>query len=145
MSKVNNQEQTTEGINSPSIQNITVDNSEVTSKLDKILQEIVNDRTERAKEKEQQKQEEKKLIQEQKKLEEEEKKLEEERLQKEEQFLNDIRLLTENTDIQHQAEQTELLIQKFDESIIMQKSNTTFMCVILAILLVKIFADTFKK
>ena len=138
MSKVSNQEQTTEGINSPSIQNITVDNSEVSSKLDKILQEIVNARTERAKEKEQQKQEEKKLIQEQKKL-------EEERLQKEEQFLNDIRLLTENTDIQHQAEQTELLIQKFNESIIMQKSNTTFMCVILAILLVMIFADTFKK
>ena len=70
MSKVSNQEQTTEGINSPSIQNITVDNSEVSSKLDKILQEIVNARTERAKEKEQQKQEEKKLIQEQKKLEE---------------------------------------------------------------------------
>lgn len=143
--QVNNKEQSTEGIESPSIQNITIDNSEVSSRLDKILQEIINDRTERAKEKEQQLKEQKKLEQEQKKLQEQEELEEEERLQKEEQFLNDIRLLTENTDIEHQAEQTELLLQKFDESILMQKSNITFMCVILSALLVMIFAQTFKK
>ena len=49
-----NNEQTTEGINSPSLPNIKIDNSEVSQKLDLILNEIINARTERAKEKEQQ-------------------------------------------------------------------------------------------
>ena len=56
-----NNEQTTEGINSPSIQNIKIDNSEVSQKLELILTEIINARNERAKEKEQQQKEQKNL------------------------------------------------------------------------------------
>ena len=140
-----NNEQTTEGINSPSIQNIKIDNSEVSQKLDLILNEIINARTERAKEKEQQEKEQKKLDLEQQKLQEEQKKIEEEQLQKEEKFFNDISILTQNTDIEHQVEQTELLIEKLEEQILMQKTNITFSCVIIATLLVMIFANSFKK
>ena len=75
-----NNEQTTEGINSPSIQNIKIDNSEVSQKLDLILNEIINARNERAKEKEQQQKEQKKLELEQQKLQEEQKVIEEEKL-----------------------------------------------------------------
>ena len=140
-----NNEQTTEGINSPSLPNIKIDNSEVSQKLDLILNEIINARNERAKEKEQQQKEQKKLELEQQKLQEEQKVIEEEKLQKEEKFLNDISILTQNTDIEHQVEQTELLIEKFEEQILMQKFNVTFSCVIISILLVMIFANSFKK
>lgn len=140
-----NNEQTTEGINSPSLPDIKIDNSEVSQKLDLILTEIINARNERAKEKEQQQKEQKKLELEQQKLQEEQKKIEEENLQKEEKFLNDISILTQNTDIEHQVEQTELLIEKLEEQILMQKFNVTFSCVIIATLLVMIFANSFKK
>ena len=66
-----NNEQTTEGINSPSLPDIKIDNSEVSQKLDLILTEIINARNERAKEKEQQQKEQKKLELEQQKLQEE--------------------------------------------------------------------------
>lgn len=130
--------------------------SDVSKKLDEVIKEIKTDRDLRDKEKKQEAKEEKELQDKEKKeLElqekqeqreaEEQKKVNAEKLKKEEDFYSDIRTLTRNTDSAFQQELTDLMIQRLDEQILVGKLQITFFTVIICLLLVKIFAGTFRK
>lgn len=130
--------------------------SDVSKKLDEVIKEIKTDRDIREKEQKQEAKEEKDLKEKEKKeLElqekeeqrnaEEQKKVNAEKLKKEEDFYSDIRTLTRNTDSAFQKELTDLMIQRLDEQILVGKLQITFFTVIICLLLVKIFAGTFRK
>ena len=124
---------------------ININTSDISDKLEKILEQIKADRDERLKEKELLKKEEEKKLKEEKKIEEENKKIEEEKEQEKEEFLDNIKVLTENTDVSYQTELNDLLVSKLDEQIFVTKMEITFLSVLVAILLVKIFSDTFRR
>lgn len=122
-----------------------LDNSEVVQSIDKILDFLKQEKEEQIKKE----QEIIKSEQEQKKKdkikEKEDLKKQEEKEKNEKEFLENIKTLTYNSSISFQVEQNQLLLEKLDEQILVSKISISLFSVIIAILLIKIFASSFKK
>lgn len=145
LEQVNNNEG---GLESPPSNNditVSVDNSEIVSKLEQIINEILADRETRNKEKQELNKREQEQGELEKAQEEENLKIEEEEKLEKEEFLNDIRTIASNTDLEVQQTTTELMIERLDEQILVGKVQITFFTVLMCILLVKMFASTFKR
>lgn len=129
-------------MNETNLEQEQITNVEVEKKLDSILDELVKTREDYKNREKEEKEENKKIEEENKKIEEiKEKELEEEK----EEFLANFENIVRNTDLSNQLEQTESVIQKMDDLLFIECIQISVISCFIAVLLVKIFADTFRR
>lgn len=124
---------------------INIDNSEVSIKLQEILDEVRAERENRQKEKEASIKKEEEELKDLLKKEEEKLKNDEQYKIEKDEFLENIKILTENSDIAYQTELSNTMIERLEEQNFTGKMNIAIISVVIAILLVNIFADSFRR
>lgn len=136
-------------MNETNLEQEQITSVEVEKKLDSILDELVKTREDYKNREKEEKEKNKKIEEENKKNEEIENKIEkrkEKELEEEkEEFLINFENIVKNTDVSNQLEQTETVIQKMDDLLFIECIQISVISCFIAVLLVKIFADTFRR
>ena len=130
---------------SPPTPSHTIDNSEISQRLEQIINEIKEDRRIREELKNKEQKEKENELKEKQKLEKIDKEKEEKALEEKQQFLEDFKTIVDNSTLSTDTTFQETVSQKMDELIFLKKMDFMSVGLFVSISLVVIYQLSFKR